>query len=182
VPAAVFVSNIRALLRAVTRDGSTPGDVLTKVSETVLLDGAGSLYVTCFVAIVDARLRTMFYANAGHPPGLIVGRTARSLSTGGPPLGLLPATRYDDELVTLEPGDLVVVVSDGITDALDASGGAIPERLRAEIVRSHALTPEAVCDALLSITRRAHGPANVTEWSDDRTVVSFRVPGARTPE
>ena len=125
VPAAVFVSNTRAVLRAVAREGrSTPGGVLAAVSEILLLDGRSDLYVTCVVAMVDTAQHTMVYANAGHPPGVILGNGGgtHALGVGGPPLGLFPAAHYDEERITLESGDLVVLVSDGITDAIDASG------------------------------------------------------------
>jgi sigma-B regulation protein RsbU (phosphoserine phosphatase) len=176
VPAAVFVSNTRAVLRAVAREGrSTPGRVLTAVSEILLRDGRSDLYVTCVVAIVDTQQHTMVYANAGHPPGVVLstGGGTHALGVGGPPLGLLAAADYDEERVTLAPGDLVVLVSDGITDAIDASGDDIPMALRAELAKLRERTPELACRALLATARRSPGPRGVAKWADDRTVVAF---------
>jgi len=176
VPAAVFVSNTRAVLRAVAREGrSTPGRVLTAVSEILLRDGRSDLYVTCVVAIVDTQQHTMVYANAGHPPGVVLstGGGTHALGVGGPPLGLLAAADYDEERVTLGPGDLVVLVSDGITDAIDASGDDIPMALRAELAKLRERTPELACRALLATARRSPGPRGVAKWADDRTVVAF---------
>jgi len=176
VPAAVFVSNTRAVLRAVARTQPTPSRLLTTVSETVRLDGRGTVYVTCFVAIVNVRQRTMVYANAGHPPGVILGRRTRAtLAVGGPPLGLLAAAHYDDACVSLESGDLVVVVSDGITDALDAGGEDIPRVVGATVADAPALSPEAACAALLAAARVGRGPAGAPEWADDRTVIAVGV-------
>ncbi len=175
VPAAVFVSNMRAVLRSVARgEGSTPAGVLAAVSEILLLDRS-DLYVTCIVAMVDTAQHTMVYANAGHPPGVILGKGSRlhALGVGGPPVGLFPAAHYDEERVALEPGDLVVMVSDGITDAIDASGDGIPAALRAALTNLPALTPEQACRALLDTARRAPGPPGVARWADDRTVVAF---------
>ena len=176
VPAAVFVSNTRAVLRAVAREGrSTPGGVLTAVSEVLLRDGRSDLYVTCVVAIVDTLQHTMVYANAGHPPGVVLGTGGgtHALGVGGPPLGLLAAADYDEERVTLGPGDLVVLVSDGITDAIDASGDDIPTALRAELAKLRERTPELACRALVATARRSPGPRGVAKWADDRTVVAF---------
>jgi len=176
VPAAVFVSNTRAVLRAVAREGrSTPGGVLTAVSEILLRDGRSDLYVTCVVAIVDTQQHTMVYANAGHPPGVVLGTGGgtHALGVGGPPLGLLAAAGYDEERVSLGPGDLVVLVSDGITDAIDASGDDIPMALRAELADLRERTPERACRALLATARRSPGPRGVAKWADDRTVVAF---------
>ena len=174
VPAAVFVSNTRAVLRSVARERSTPSGVLTAVSEVLLQDGRGGLYVTCFVAIVETARHTMVYANAGHPPGVILRKGGtRALGVGGPPLGLLSAAHYDEELITLESGDLVVLVSDGITDAIDAGGDGIPDAIGAELANLREKTPAMACTALLAAARRSPGPRGVTSWADDRTVVAF---------
>ena len=109
--------------------------MLAAVSEILFLDGRSDLYVTCVVAMVDTQQHTMVYANAGHPPGVMLGKGAgtHALGVGGPPLGLFAAAHYDEERITLASGDLVVLVSDGITDAIDASGDDIPTALRAEL-------------------------------------------------
>ncbi len=174
VPAAVFVSNTRAVLRAVAREGSTPRDLLGAVSETLRRDGRGEMYVTCFVAIVDLRQHRFVYANAGHPPGLVRSSGSFSaLAAGGPPLGLLPAAQYEEACVTLRPGDLVVIVSDGVTDAIDATGNAIPQAIDAVLAGRVAPTPRDACRELIERARRSPGPPGVTGWDDDRTVVAF---------
>ena len=99
VPAAVFVSNTRAVLRAVAREQRTsPAALLSSVSEILFLDGRSHLYVTCLVAMLDTQRHTFTYANAGHPPGLILsaGGNVRALNVGGPPLGLFPSARFDE--------------------------------------------------------------------------------------
>jgi serine phosphatase RsbU (regulator of sigma subunit) len=175
VPAAVFMSNTRAVLRAVARDAPTPASVMAAVSATLRLDGASNLYVTCVVVMVDTARHTIVYANAGHPPAVILSTdgSLRALSVGGPPLGLLPDAHYDEERVTLRSGDLVVLVSDGITEAIDASGNEIPAALGAELRRLPEITPGRACRALLETASRSPGPAGLTTWADDRTVVAF---------
>ncbi len=179
VPAAVFVSNTRAVLRAVLRGGgSTPSGVLAAVSEILLLDRS-DLYVTCVVAMIDAAQHTMAYANAGHPPGVLLGRGNRThaLGVGGPPLGLFAAAHYDEERIILESGDLVVLVSDGITEAIDASGDGIPAALRHVLEQLPDAMPEEACRALIDAARRSPGPPGVAKWTDDRTVVAFALAG-----
>jgi len=176
VPGAVFVSNTRAVLRAVAREGrSTPGGVLADVSEILFQDGRSDLYVTCVVAMVDTQQHTMVYANAGHPPGVMLGKGGgiHALGVGGPPLGLFTAAHYAEERITLASGDLVVLVSDGITDAIDASGDDIPTALRAALANLRERTPELACRALVDTAHRSPGPAGVPNWADDRTVVAF---------
>jgi sigma-B regulation protein RsbU (phosphoserine phosphatase) len=175
VPAAVFVSNTRAVLRAVARDTPTPAALLTTVSSTLRLDSRSDLYVTCVVVMIDMPNHTMVYANAGHPPGVILSTDGgtRPLAAGGPPLGLLPTAHYDEERIGLRSGDLVVLVSDGITEAIDASGDGIPAALGAELLQLPERTPELACRALVETASRSSGPAGLIGWTDDRTVVAM---------
>lgn len=174
VPAAVFVSNARAVVRAVARERVTPAQLLATVSDILLADSGGDLYVTCFAAVVDVKARTMTSANAGHPAAIVVGRgSVRALSAGGPPLGLVPTARYEDETVALRGGDLMVAVSDGITDALNASGDDIPRLVAAAV--AGAGTPREACHSLLAAATRGPGPDGSLDWTDDRTVLAFRV-------
>ncbi len=177
VPAAVFMSNTRAVLRAVARRGVSPCALLTEVSQVLFQDGHGSLYVTCIVAIVDLVRHAMVYANAGHPAGVVVGpgHDRRALNVGGPPLGLLPDAQYHEERLSLDAGDLVVFVSDGVTDALDAGGDAIPAVLSAELADLPKPTPALACSRLVATARRSGGPQGVAGWADDRTVLAFGV-------
>lgn len=176
IPAAVFLSNVRAVLRTLVRETAAPAEILARLSATVLADAAVNLYVTCVVAVVDTAGRTLTYANAGHPAGLLLNRNGlRTLSIGGPPVGLLPGCAYEQESVGISSGDLVVLVSDGITEALDATGGDGPGKLAREVRHVNDLAPGAVCSRLLRAARQGGGPRGVEGWADDRTVVVFGV-------
>ena len=167
----------RAAIVGLARERSTPSSVLGAVSEILFLDAQADLYVTCVVALVDTAQHTMTYANAGHPAGILLNDRSpvRALGVGGPPLGLFPAARYDEKLVTLKPGDLVVLMSDGITDAINASGDGTPMAIAAQLAHLREKTPAAAGAALLERARRAPGPLGVMGWADDRTVLVFAV-------
>jgi hypothetical protein len=176
IPAAVFLSNVRAVLRTLVRETTAPAEILARLSQAVLDDGAGNLYVTCLVAVVDTSGRTITYANAGHPAGLLIGRQGlRTLTAGGPPVGLLAGVTYEQESVGLAPGDLVVLVSDGVTEALDATGREGPGTLAREVSRADDLAPRAICERLLRSARHGSGPGGIEGWADDRAVVVFSV-------
>jgi len=77
-----------------------------------------------FYGVLDARTRTLQYTNAGHPRPVIVhssGKTTR-LENGGALLGVFSAWDYEDSVVTLEPGDLLLLFTDGITEATTPNG------------------------------------------------------------
>ena len=176
VAAAVFLANVRATLRALARDATHPRSLLSNLSSTLLADSTSGLYVTCIVAFVDAGQRSLIYVNAGHPPGVLWSRRgARGLCVGGPPAGLLRDASFEEEELRLGDGDLVVFVSDGITEALDASGDGVVEAISAQIAQAERPTPDAVCARLLSAARNGTGPHGVDGWMDDRTAVVFGI-------
>ena len=177
IGAAVFLSNVRAIVRALVRETAAPGEVLERLSETVLSDANGATYVTCILGVVDPACRTFTYSNAGHPAGVLVRESGvRGLGIGGPPVGLLQGSRYQEEVVSFGEGDIVVLVSDGVTEALDVGGEAVATTLAAVVERQRPSTPEQVSRALLKAAREGSGPHGVGDWADDRTVVAFGIP------
>ena len=174
VGAAVFLANVRATLRALARDATHPRSLLANLSSTLLADSTSGFYVTCIVAFVDPGQRSLTYVNAGHPAGVLWNRRgARGLRVGGPPAGLLCDAGFEQEELRLGDGDLVVFVSDGITEALDSSGDGVVEAISAQIQQTERPTPDAVCARLLSAARGGTGPHGVDGWMDDRTAVAF---------
>lgn len=177
IPAALFLANVRAILRTLVREATDPAELTTRLSAALLADSESGLYVTCIVAMCDPARRLLRYVNAGHPPGVLWNRrTVRALTTGGPPAGLFPAVRYEEETVGFGEGDLVVFVSDGVTEALDVSGDAAVGALAAQMARATRPTPDVVGARLLWAARHAEGPSGVEGWMDDRTAVVFGVP------
>ena len=153
--------------------------LLSKLSSALLADSTAGLYVTCIVAIVDPKRRSLVYANAGHPAGVLwSSKGARGLRVGGPPAGLLSDARFEEEALTFGDGDLVVFVSDGVTEALDAGGDGVVEAIVAQVERAERRTPDAVCARLLSAARSGSGPRGVDGWMDDRTALAFGVTGS----
>lgn len=122
-PAAVIMTVMRTLIHAelpVTRDKSA-GEFLAHVNEvmsgTYLRNG---LFVTVWAAVLDPASRRLTYASAGHPPPRLLrgGRVMALDAVGGLPLGVDSATAYEDVPITLEPEDLLVIYTDGITEAM----------------------------------------------------------------
>jgi phosphoserine phosphatase RsbU/P len=165
---------VRAIVRALAREATHPQELLSRVSSALLADSSSGMYVTCIIAIVDPAARSMTYVNAGHPAGLVWSpRTARGLSVGGPPIGLLPGVHFEEETLAFTPGELVVFMSDGVTEGLDADSDTIVSMIAAQIQTIVRPTPETVCKTLLAAARRGSGPRGVEGWMDDRTVVAF---------
>jgi sigma-B regulation protein RsbU (phosphoserine phosphatase) len=183
IPAALLQASAHSLFRTLARETIHPADLLTRVSREIYAENAGALYLTCVLVRVDSATRTLTYANAGHPAGLMLGQSGRRLlSRGGPPVGLFPETVYDSDIVSVEPGDIGVIVSDGITEAIEEDGVTAVDILNRTICNiPEPRTPERVCDALMEMAQHSPGPRGVANWQDDKTVFAFLLDGQGVP-
>jgi sigma-B regulation protein RsbU (phosphoserine phosphatase) len=179
IPAALLQASAHSLFRTLAHETVHPADLLARVSREIYAENAGASYLTCVLMRVDSASRTVMYANAGHPAALIVGSSGRRLlSCGGPPAGLFAETAYESEVVSIEPGELGVIVTDGITEAIEEDGVAAADILNRVICNiAEPRTPERVCDALMDMAQRHTGPRGVANWQDDKTVLAFLFDG-----
>jgi serine phosphatase RsbU (regulator of sigma subunit) len=175
IAAAIFLSNVRAVLHTLIRETTEPRLLAQRLSETLEQDANGGLYVSAIIAVVDPARDQLTYTNIGHPYGLVLShaKPARPLTVGGPPAGLIPGITYEQETLTLGGQDLVVFMSDGITESLDSSGLTIETALPAVFAGLTEVNPYLACHRLLEAASHGPGPRGVKNWSDDRTVVAF---------
>ncbi len=119
VPAALLMAFLRASLRAATHIGYAPHISMSKVNYLLWESIERNQFVTSFYGILDAANRTLAYSNAGHnPPFLMTADgTAHFEERGGVPLGMFRDTRYYEYYMTLEPGQVLVLYTDGVTEA-----------------------------------------------------------------
>jgi sigma-B regulation protein RsbU (phosphoserine phosphatase) len=118
-PASILMASVHASLRA-TAGTAPPGVLLGRLNRFVCASTQESRYVTLFYGEVDPASRRLRYVNAGHIPPCLVraGGAVERLRAGGPVIGLLEAADYEEGEVVLETGDLLAVVTDGVTEAL----------------------------------------------------------------
>ena len=122
ITAALLMANLQASFRAFATADASPQVVCTKLNKFLCANTASGKFVTFFYAVFDADRRILSYENAGHNPGLLLrpnGET-ESLRGGGAVLGALPDWIYQDYTVQLQPGDKLLLSTDGITEAEDA--------------------------------------------------------------
>jgi sigma-B regulation protein RsbU (phosphoserine phosphatase) len=124
VPAALLMAFLRASLRAATHIGYAPHISMTKVNYLLWESIERNQFVTAFYGILDATNRTIAYSNAGHNPALLMEAdgTARFEERGGVPLGMFRDTRYYEYFENIEPGQLLVLYTDGVTEAMNLAG------------------------------------------------------------
>jgi sigma-B regulation protein RsbU (phosphoserine phosphatase) len=122
----------------------------------------------------DGRLS---YCNAGQEPPFVVrsDRQTEILDTGGPVLGILRLATYEPGVLTLAPGDVVIVYSDGVTEARNAAGEEYGrDRLRDLVADRHGAEPDTLLEVLLASIRNFVG---TEPQSDDITVLVLRYRG-----
>src|SRR6267378_104398 len=124
VPAALLMAFLRASLRAATHIGYAPHISMSKVNYLLWESIERNQFVTSFYGTLDATNRTLAYSNAGHnPPFLLdVEGKAHFEKRGGVPLGMFRDTRYYEYYATIESGQMLVLYTDGVTEAMNPAG------------------------------------------------------------
>ena len=119
VPAALLMAFLRASLRAAIHIGYAPQVSMAKVNYLLWESIERNQFVTAFYAVLDASNRTLAYSNAGHNPPLLIDAdgNSRFIDRGGIPLGMFRDTRYYEYYLSLEPGQILVLYTDGVTEA-----------------------------------------------------------------
>jgi len=122
VPAALVMATTRTLLRAAAERLVAPGDVLARANEVLCPDIPPKMFVTCLYAVIDPLTGRARYANAGHDMPYLRRRAGgvEELRARGMPLGLLSGMSYEEKEVVLQPGDTLLLYSDGIVEAHNA--------------------------------------------------------------
>jgi sigma-B regulation protein RsbU (phosphoserine phosphatase) len=120
VPAALLMAFLRASLRAAIHIGYAPHISMAKVNYLLWESIERNQFVTAFYGVLDASNKTLAYTNAGHNPPLLMNAdgTAHFMERGGLPLGMFRNTRYYEYYQSIEPGQLLVLYTDGVTEAL----------------------------------------------------------------
>ena len=127
VPAALFMMSCRTLLKGVAIGLSEPGPVLTEVNQLLHEDNETFLFVTVLYAVYDPATGDFTYASGGHDAPLLVradGTATLMPLTDGIALGVVADLDFKQHTITLEPGDTVVLYTDGVTEAQNTEGDA----------------------------------------------------------
>ena len=124
--AALYMALSRTLLRTfASAQPQDPAGVLAAVNGRLLADSRAEMFVTVFYGVLDPATGGLCYANAGHNPPLILERASGQLRAAlrrtGPPLGALDDVTWRGETVTLAPGELLALYTDGVTEAANAA-------------------------------------------------------------
>ena len=173
IPAALFMAVAVTLLRTMARQLEGPGEVLARLNDELAAQNPRGMFVTMTcLAIRGSRVTA---ANAGHDTTLRVGSAGTTepvFPSSGPVLGLFPGEAYANETLDLAPGDSLVLYTDGVSEANDASGALFgDDRLKACLAEGAGSTAALTVDRVLRAVRAFAAGA---PQSDDITILAVR--------
>jgi serine phosphatase RsbU (regulator of sigma subunit)/anti-sigma regulatory factor (Ser/Thr protein kinase) len=172
VPAALVMSATRSVLRASATRLIEPGLVLERVNEHLCPDMPSKMFVTCLYGVLDPASGRLRFANAGHDlPYVKTSEGVIELRARGMPLGLMPGMDYEEKEAVLEPGDSVLLHSDGVVEAHDPDREMFGfPRLKATMAESPG--GQELIDTVNAVLETFTGPG--AEQEDDITMVTLQ--------
>jgi sigma-B regulation protein RsbU (phosphoserine phosphatase) len=153
VPAAIFMGLARTILRASMAPGRDLAEVLRDANNIMVDNSRSKMFVTLFLGVVDSEKRTLSYANAGHFPPLlfrIKEHAFEKLGVTGVALGMASEMDYQVCQISLNPGDILALYTDGVTDAENAEGGRFGlDRLASTVASAAHLSSQEILERIL---------------------------------
>src|SRR4029077_15859395 len=124
IPAALLMAGFRMSLLAEIRNEFALRAIMRKVNSLVFESTDRHKFVTAFYGLLDFRNRVLTVTNAGHNPPLLLRATGEivALTDGGIALGVLPEAHYEERPIAIRPGDVLVLYTDGVSEAPSAAG------------------------------------------------------------
>ncbi len=174
-PAALFMVNTRATLRASMFEAASPMHGLTHVNQLVCGDAHDGMFVTLFYAQINNLDGVVTYVNAGHNPPLLArggGGELELLTRTGMSLGVDPSARFVQRVVTLEAGDCILLYTDGVPDALNEAGQEFGDARLRELVSIHREKSAAGLVNAIETALKAH--IGETAPFDDITLMALK--------
>ena len=175
VPAALFMMSSRTLLKGAAIGTVDPGEALQEVNELLYEENETLMFVTVLYSIYNPETGRLTYSNGGHDAPMLVrpdGSSELLPLTGGVALGIAPDIEYPSHTVQLEPGDTVMLYTDGITEAMNGDGEQFGvERMHEVFAESPPENSEQALKAMFDAVRNFVGD---TPQSDDITCLVVR--------
>ncbi|QEH35769.1 Phosphoserine phosphatase RsbU [Aquisphaera giovannonii] len=183
IGAALEMASTQAFLRGLAQTCSTLGEIMTRINRFVFGETEGESFITLLLIRWDPRTRSLTYANAGHPPGYILdpaGEVRAELGSSSLPLGLEEHSDFPvGEPIALRPGELVVLVTDGILEAASPDEVFFGSGRLLEVIRG--ARGRAAREILEELHRAVTRHTGTEVLKDDVTAVVIKLGDASGP-
>ena len=178
VPAALFMAICKTLVKAASEHGADPAEMMRRVNDELSRDNPNLMFVTLLIAILDVESGAIQYVNAGHNPPILlnIDGTARYLrGISGPACGVMEDLTYDTLEMRLEPGESLVLYTDGVTEAMDPANEQFGEEpLLSSVAAESGARPREIID---NVTTAVRAHADDAPQSDDITMLVVKYAG-----
>jgi sigma-B regulation protein RsbU (phosphoserine phosphatase) len=175
IPAALLVSTLHATFHAHIESDSDLAGIVRRMSKSIYASSLSNKFITFALALLDPQRRTITSVNAGHNYPLLISREGKItlLKTGGLALGLLPESDYAEEEVGLNPGDVFVLFTDGITETFNPAEEEFgEERFRKLLLENRNRSAQEIFDLIL---REIHEFSAGAPQHDDLTLIVIKL-------
>lgn len=179
--ASLLMASLQTALRTLVPTTDSPVEVLRHLNRFFCHNVHFTTFVTLFLACFDPATRTLTYGNAGHNPPLLYCRQARNsdsvtwLQPTGAAIGLIEEFQINTETVTLTQGDILLLYTDGVTEAMDGAEDQFGRERLADLVRREAGLP--IKDLVQAIRQEVQAFTGDQPLADDTTIVVGKVNG-----
>lgn len=180
IPSALFMAVARTVLRTSAFQGAAPDECLTAVNRVLAPQGGGQMYVTLFYGILDTVSGRLTWSVGGHAPPWIISASGEPRQIEGQRgfmVGMFDQASFDSTETQLSPGDIVILQTDGVTDAENPSGEMLGKARTAELMGS--LTPGDPAVVVRAIVERVREFTAGAPQADDITLLSARWKGEK---
>jgi len=174
MPAAMLMSNLQATLRSFTITGNLCKDIIANSNDLLYNSTEPSKFATLFYGILNPESNEIVFCNAGHNNPFLFSAdgNVKELKTGGLILGCMPDSEYEEEKISINRNDIIVIFSDGITEAMNENEEEYGEEKLKEFISNHLdEAPEIIIENILSDVRMFVGEA--PQW-DDMTLLIIK--------
>jgi len=179
VPSALFMAVAKTLIKSRAATDFSPASILSHVNTDLSRNNDSCMFVTIFLAVLDVATGRMTYTNAGHNPPYIKrsdGDLVRLDNRHGPVIGAVEGIAYREDEEILDPGDLFLMFTDGVTEAMDVDNALYGEdRLKNLLSQQDFDSAEQMVDLVVDDVWEFQGEA---EQADDITVLAVSYSGA----
>ncbi len=174
MPAAIFMALTRTLVRAAVLEARSPAKALRRVNDLLIPDTRQGMFVTAFYAVLDPENGEFTYANAGQNPPLWLRANGgiEKLTRTGIALGIIENQELSERTIRIDPGESVLLYTDGLTEAFSPDGDLFGEPRLMETVRQDAVTSAKTL--LDTIDKEISDFQNSQPLSDDLTMLVVR--------
>ncbi len=186
IAAALFMAMTKTLMKGIAESGMDASEILERTNVELCRDNESMMFVTVFCGIIDLQTGILRYSNAGHSPPLLIRQGKEEPEWLDIPPGFVLGAMDDAQFHTMEtrlgPGDMIVIYTDGVTEAMDAEGALYSDERLMDLVRSGSFhSAEAITRKIFESVKQYSSEVPQT---DDITLLTFTskaYPGTPSP-